>query len=88
MIEFFTATYFVNKMDNLKQEENEKIKEMFSDDELVSSSLMRQGINVDALNLVAGIIALIISVMTAQLAYNCNIKKFQNRVNSFCSRRQ
>jgi hypothetical protein len=74
MLEFFTIAAITNKLKKNKDRENFKIKEMFHNHENIINVLtVSRDINMDALNLVAGIIALIISIFTAKLAYNCNI---------------
>lgn len=75
MIEFFASAYYVNKINNKKEKENEKIKELFNNDENVTNYLTKKNINVDVLNLVSGLIALVISILSAKLAFDCNSKK-------------
>jgi hypothetical protein len=74
MIEFFTISAITNKLKKNKDSENSKLKELFHNNEdIVNMLTSRRDINMDALNLVIGIIALIISIFAAKLAYNCNI---------------
>ena len=75
MLDFFTIATISNKLKKYKDRENLKIKEMFSNnDNIVNVLTTSNDINMSALNLVAGIIALIVSIFAAKLAYNCNIK--------------
>ena len=74
MIEFFVASHFTNKTSKLKNKENTKIKEMFNNDDNVTQFLTKQSINVDALNFVMGVVALVISIFAAKLAFECNSK--------------
>jgi|688.fasta_scaffold133763_2 hypothetical protein len=73
MIEFFTICSISNKLEKNKNKENLKVKELFNNNENIINILKTSNINTNALNLVAGIIALIISIFTAKIAYNCNI---------------
>ena len=73
MIEFFTIFSISNKLEKNKDKENLKVKELFNNNENIINILKTSNINTNALNLVAGIIALIISIFSAKLAYNCNI---------------
>lgn len=73
MLEFFTIAYYVNKMNCNGKKECKKMNEMFKDKKLIMS-IKKDPINMDALNLVAGIITLIISLFAARLAYQCNYK--------------
>jgi hypothetical protein len=75
MLEFFTIAYHANKVSNMKKKENRKIKEMFNGDENVTEYLTKKNINMDAFNFITGIIALIISILSAKLAFNCNAKQ-------------
>lgn len=76
MIEFFAIAGLTGNRGRKKNKENLKIQEMFNN-ESVTEYLTSQSINIDALNFVFGIISLIIAILTAKLAYQCNIKKDQ-----------
>ena len=75
MIEFFTSAYYVTNMNNKKEKENKKIKELFSNDENVTNYLTKKSVNVNVLNLACGLITLVISILSAKLALDCNSKK-------------
>ena len=78
MIEFFTIAYYVNKLNRKKEKENEKIKELFSNDEHVTNYLTKKSLNFDVLNFVCGIIVLVVSILSARLAFECNSKKSES----------
>ena len=78
MLEFFTVAYMVNKMNNSGKKECKKMNEMFENDKELILSIRKEPINMDALNLIAGIITLIISLYSARLAYDCNKKLSQS----------
>lgn len=75
MIEFFTSAYYVTNLNNKKEKENKKIKELFSNDENVTNYLTKKSVNVNVLNLACGLITLVISILSAKLALDCNSKK-------------
>ena len=75
MIEFFTSAYYVTNMNNKKKKENKKIKELFSNDENVTNYLTKKSVNINVLNLACGLITLVISILSAKLAFDCNSKK-------------
>jgi hypothetical protein len=70
MLEFFVVASQVEKVVREKKKEDKKIKELFG----VTAP---EGMDMNALSLVAGLIALVISLLTAKLAYECNIKRDQ-----------
>ena len=74
MLEFFTVAYYTDRLGTLKEKENKQINNLFNDEE-ISRSLINKNINIDALNLVAGIIVLVVAIWAAKLAYTCNIKR-------------
>jgi len=75
MLEFFTISYFCDKKKRNKNDENENVKKLFENNEYVCNILeIDKNINLDLINLLSGIISLFISIYTAKLAYDCNIK--------------
>ena len=78
MLEFFTISYYTDNLNNLKEKENIKMNYLLNNKE-ISSSLTRKNINVEALNLIIGIIVLFLSLWSSNLAWNladkCKIKK-------------
>jgi len=75
MIEFFVIASHALNVNNKKKQENKKIKELFNNNENVTEYLTKKNINMDAFNFIMGIIALIISIISAKLAFDCNSKK-------------
>ena len=74
MLEFFTVAYYTDRLGTLKEKENKQINNLFNNEE-ISRSLTNKNINIDALNLLSGMIVLVIAIWAAKLAYNCNIKR-------------
>ena len=75
MLEFFAVTSFSDKARKNKNKENKKINELFNTPDVPLK--VDSTINFDALNFVLGIVALVVSILTAKLAYQCNIKRDQ-----------
>ena len=69
MLEFFTIAYLANNANKRKEKEDKRI---FKEGMTIESE-----VNMSALNFVSGIISLIIGIMTAKLAYECNPKADQ-----------
>lgn len=77
MLEFFTVAYLAENFQQKRDQEHKRIMERFNghaDDQKISMILRRERTDMNAVNLIAGIIALIIAVLTARLAYDCNAK--------------
>ena len=83
MIEFLTIGLFSKKINKKKNNENKKIQEMFNNNENVTDYITKQTINIDVLNFAMGMVALVISILSAKLAYRCNIKA--TKVSQFIS---
>ena len=70
MLEFFAVTSVVEKTKKENEKETQKIKELFDNEDIVSTSKL----NTNALGFVIGIVAIVISLYTAKLALECNKK--------------
>jgi hypothetical protein len=75
MLEFFTVVALAEHMKNKKDKENKQLSEYFDDEQKnIQVVYSEKPLNLNALNLVGGILALIIGLFTARLAYGCNLK--------------
>jgi len=62
-------------MKNKKEKEDARLSEYFQDDQKdIQVVISEQPVNLQAINLLAGVLALVIGLLTAKLAYNCNSK--------------
>jgi hypothetical protein len=75
MLEFFAIATLAEHMKNKKEEEDARMKEYFNQgQEDIRVVISKQPMNLQAINLIAGVLALVIGLFTARLAYNCNAK--------------
>jgi hypothetical protein len=74
MLEFFAVAAVAEHLKNKKEKEDKNLSEYFDGDQdrKVTLVIKKQPMNMNAVNLVAGVIALIIAILTARLAYDCN----------------
>ena len=76
MIEFFISSVISDRLKQKKDDENIIINNMFNNKDIVTI-LYKDSINLELVHLLCGIIALIISIFSAKLAFNCNKNKSQ-----------
>jgi|SaaInlStandDraft_1057018.scaffolds.fasta_scaffold35496_2 hypothetical protein len=70
VLEYFAVSHLANNMNQVSKKEDKHLTEI-----IVTNGLSNNNsLNIDALTLVIGLVALLISIYTAKLAYNCNIK--------------
>lgn len=74
MLEFFAITALAEHMKNKKEEEDARMKEYFNQESKIKVVITETPVNTPAMNFLAGILALVIAIFTAKLAYNCNLK--------------
>jgi hypothetical protein len=74
MLEYFAIASLVEHMENKKKKEDVKLQEYFSDDQKDIQVVVTKSSNYQVVNLVMGIISIIIAILTARLAYDCNKK--------------
>jgi hypothetical protein len=76
MLEFFAVSALAQNMQNKKSKEDAKMKEFFEerDQPKVLVTNWSLSTNTPTINLISGLLALLISLYTANLAYTCNKK--------------
>lgn len=74
MLEFFAITALAEHMKNKKEEEDARMKEYFARESDIQVVITETPVNTPAVNFIAGILALVIAIFTAKLAYNCNAR--------------
>lgn len=70
MLEYFCASLLTEHLSNKKEKEDRKYEKFYVEILPTSSSSSEN----NSINLFVGIIALIVSLLTARLAYDCNAK--------------
>ena len=75
MIEYFISTYYFNNAHINKEKEKKYLKELFNNDDNIVNYLTKKSLNINIINLLSGIIALFVSVLSAKIAFQCNNKK-------------
>lgn len=79
MIEFFTISHFTNNLNNLKKKENDKILNLFNNENDVFECDLKKCIsscdNMYYINIICSIITIIVSIYTAYLADKCYSNK-------------
>ena len=75
MIEFFISSVISDTLKKKKDDENIIINNMFNNKDIVI--VQKDSINLEVVHLLCGIIALIISIFSARIAFNCNKNKSQ-----------
>ena len=70
VLEYFAVSHFSNRMAQKSEKEDKHLRKIIIENDLSP----KKSLNIDALTLVIGLLSLIISIYTAKLAYNCNIK--------------
>lgn len=75
MLEFFAIAAIAEHMKNNKEKEDARLSEFFDHDQKdIQVVVSKNSVNLQAVNLLSGIIALVIGILTVKLAYGCNTK--------------
>lgn len=72
MLEYFCASLLAEHLENKKEKEDKKYEKFYVETQLPVMKM--SGSNLQGMNLVVGMIALVIAMLTARLAYECNVK--------------
>jgi len=70
VLEFFAVSHFTNNVNRKSEKEDKHLTTIIVENDLNPNNQL----NIEVLTLVIGLLSLIISIYTARLAYNCNIK--------------
>ena len=73
MLEYFCASLLAEHLTNKKEKEDKKYEKFYVETQL-PMALPSSPTNLQGINLVVGIVALIVALLTARLAYDCNAK--------------
>ena len=70
VLEFFAVSHLTNSINIRSEKEDKHLNKIIVENDLND----KDKLNIEILTVVLGIISLIISIFTAKLAYNCNLK--------------
>lgn len=75
MLEFFAISALAEHMKNKKEKEDKRMEEYFDNEQKdVQIVVQKSNVNLQAVNLILGVLGIVIGILTARLAYMCNYK--------------